>query len=154
MKNPRLWAWLTYTLGGICGIALVLPQFRIYIWDSGQIGYLYLWGGAQKVNATVSGSIYLIAAIWGLAAVGALLWAGNKLRHKERQAIAWMNWAAFFIAMELSFLLVAAEEVLTDLRVEALHADSFASLGSWMSFVVLFSLLFLPGRAKRLLFPR
>lgn len=141
-----------YVLGGLCGVALFLPQFRIQIWDNAQVEHLYLWGGHQRVQATVASSIYVIAALWGVAAVAALIWAGNRLRRQERQAIAWMNWAAFFIAMELSFLLVAAEEVLTDLRVAALHADSLASFGSWTSFIVLFLLLFLPGRIKKILF--
>lgn len=149
MKNPRLWGKVLYGLAGVCALALIMPQFRLQIWENSQQTYLYMWGGHAKVHASVAGSIYLIAALWGVAAVAGLFLAGRKLHQHSSTAIAWMNWAAFFIAMELIFLLTAAEEVLTDLRVMQLQADSFASWGSWTSFTVLFILLFLPSRIKK-----
>lgn len=140
-------------LAGACAVALFLPQFRVQVSDTGQQAQLYLWGGHQRLQTTVAASVYLLAAFWGLAAGAALGWAAYLLKQGKRPAIAWMNWAALFIALELIFLLVAAEEVLTDLRVKGLHADSLAQIGSWISFVVLIVLLFLPGRAKKALFP-
>jgi len=152
VKNPRLWEKTNYILGGLCLLALFLPQFQVRIWDTGHIEHLYMWGGHDKVGATVSGLLYGIAIFWGIAAAVGLFLAGRRLRTLSRSAIAWMNWAAFFLAVELIFILSAAEEVLTDLRVAQLHADSFASFGSWISFIVFFLLLFLPSRIKNALF--
>ncbi|MDW8135093.1 MAG: hypothetical protein RMJ66_08530 [Bacteroidia bacterium] len=153
MKSEKLWIYLTYACGALSFIALFLPQFEIVVWEKQVKGFLFLWGGHKNFYTDVSLLVYLVAAMWGIGAAGALLWAGVLLRRRLRTAIAWMNWAAFFVAMELIFLLVAAEEVLTDLRVQSLQADSFARWGSWLSFAVLFILLFLPGRTKKALFP-
>lgn len=153
MRSAAFWAYTSFVLAGLVLLALLLPQFQVVLWDTGQRSLLFIWGGHQKVGATVPFSLYAIAAAWGIAAAGALFLAGRLLRGHRRSAIAWMNWAAFFLAMELIFLLSAAEEVLTDLRVEAYHADSFAQVGSWVSFAVLVALLFIPGRAKKSLPP-
>ncbi len=152
MKKAKLWAYSVFLCAALGGIAFFLPQFRVVVWDTGQEGWLFFWGGHARMGATVPGILYGIAAVWGLLGVGALFWAGRSILLVQRKAIAWMNWAAFFLAMELIFLLVAAEEVLTDLRVQNLHADSFAQGGSWLTFIVLFVLLFLPGRVKKALF--
>ncbi|MCS7297598.1 MAG: hypothetical protein RMK19_00040 [Bacteroidia bacterium] len=152
MKNPKLWAFIVFFLGILTFIAFFLPQFQIVIWESGEKSLIYAWGGHSKVGATVSPLLYVIANLWGGGAVLSLMWAGYKLREPHRSAVAWMNWAAFFLAMELIFLLVVAEEVLTDLRILLLHADSLAASGSWLSFIVLILLLFLPGRVKKSLF--
>lgn len=149
MRPVTLWAYVSFAFAGLTLVALVLPQFQIMVWESGHRSLLFLWGGHQAVGATVPLSVYAIAAVWGLAAVAALIRAGWLLRAGQRSAIAWMNWAAFFLAMELIFLLSAAEEVLTDLRVQELQADSLAQIGSWISFGVLVVLLFVPGRAKK-----
>lgn len=152
MKSARLWASITAGLAALSLIALLSPQFRIVVWDTGQKKLLYLWGGHTALQATVSPLVYLIAALWGLAGVSSLGIAAYRLHQSHRSAVAWMNWAAFFIAMHLIFLLVAAEEVLTDLRMAALHADSFAHIGSATNFAILFLLLFLPSRIKKWLF--
>ncbi|MCX7979535.1 MAG: hypothetical protein N3A68_00630 [Bacteroidia bacterium] len=152
MKKAKLWAYSVFLCAALSGIAFLLPQFRIVLWDTGQEGWLFFWGGHACVGATVPAVVYGIAAVWGLLGVGALFWAGRQVLRLERKAIAWLNWAAFFLVMELIFLLGAAEEVLTDLRVQNLHADSFAQVGSWLTFIVLFVLLFLPGRVKKALF--
>lgn len=152
MKRATFWTATVALLGGTCVGSLFLPQFRIQVWDTGQSGYLYLWGGHAKFQATVSDWVYGIAALWAIAGIGGLIRAAWLLRKGQRAAIAWLNWAAFFLAMQLTFLLVAAEEVLTDLRVAELHADSFAQGGSWGPFVVFLVLLFLPGLIKRALF--
>lgn len=152
VKNPRFWGKACYLLAGLTVAALLLPQFRIQVWDDGRSAYLYSWGGHTSLNTTVSTSLYVIGVLWGLAAAGGLFIAGRQLHHTDRRAIAWMNWSAFFIAMELIFLLTIAEEVLNDLRVALLHADSFASFGSWTSFIVFFILLFLPSRVKKMVF--
>ncbi|MCX8112248.1 MAG: hypothetical protein N3E49_03500 [Bacteroidia bacterium] len=152
MKKSRFWGQVCFVLAGVSASALFCPQFRIHIWDDGRSANLYLWGGHVALQATVSVAVYVIAAVWGLAGVGGLFLAGKKLYQHNRAAIAWMNWAAFFVAMELVFLLVAAEEVLTDLRVRLLHADSYASVGSWISFCILLILLFLPSRVKKQVF--
>lgn len=152
MRNPRFWSTVSYLLAGLTLLALLLPQFRVLIWDNGRSGYLYVWGGHTGLGTSVAGSLYVLAILWGVAGAGGLFLAARRLRETNRSAIAWMNWSAFFIAMELIFLLTIAEEVLTDLRVALLHADSYASFGSWMSFVVFFILLFLPARIKKLIF--
>ncbi|GIV24465.1 MAG: hypothetical protein KatS3mg026_0157 [Bacteroidia bacterium] len=152
MKRATFWAAAVALLGSLCALSLFLPQFRIQVWDTSQSGYLYFWGGHEKFRATVSGWVYGIAALWAIAGVGGLMRAAWLLKKGQRAAIAWLNWAAFFLAMQLTFLLVAAEEVLTDLRVASLHADSFAQVGSWTPFVVFLALLFLPGRVKKALF--
>ncbi|MEN2992602.1 MAG: hypothetical protein ABDH91_03510 [Bacteroidia bacterium] len=151
MAKLRFWSVLVGILGGIVGLALFLPQFRIVIWDTQRTGLLYIWGGHSQLGATVHWAIYLIAALWGLAGLAALGQSARLIAQKNLRSIALLNWSAFFIAMELVFLLVAAEEVLTDLRVQELHADSYASLGSWCSFIVLIGLLFLPSRLKKAL---
>ncbi len=149
MRPVNLWAYVSFAFAGLALVALALPQFQIVVWESGQRNLLFLWGGHQRVGATVPFSVYAIAAGWGLAGVGALFLAGRRLRAQNRSAINWLNWAAFFLGMELVFLLVAAEEILTDLRVQTLHADSFAQVGSWISFGVLVALLFIPSRVKK-----
>ena len=149
MRSVTLWAYVSFAFAGLALVALALPQFQIVVWESGQRSLLFLWGGHQRVGATVPSSIYATAAGWGLAGVGALFLAGRRLKAQNRSAIAWLNWAAFFLGMELIFLLVAAEETLTDLRVQALRADSFAQVGSWISFGILVALLFIPSRVKR-----
>ncbi|MCX7605827.1 MAG: hypothetical protein N2170_01005 [Bacteroidia bacterium] len=154
MDKYKLWSYLSFFLSGVAFVALFLPLFRVVVWDTGKQGYLFLWGGHGEFGASVPAVLYGIAGGWGLAGVVSLVYAGELLRRQSRSAIAWMNWAAFFLAMELIFLLVIAEEILTDLRVQELHADSFAQVGSWLGFLVLIGLLFLPGRARKALFPR
>jgi len=152
VKQTTFWVSAAALLGGVCGVSLFLPQFRIQVWDTGQSGYLYFWGGQAKLQATVSGWVYAIAAVWAIAGVASLIGAAWLVKKGQRAAVAWLNWAAFFLAMQLTFLLIAAEEVLTDLRVAGLHADSFAQVGSWAPFIVFLILLFLPGRLKKALF--
>ncbi|MCS6790084.1 MAG: hypothetical protein NZ580_03800 [Bacteroidia bacterium] len=151
MQKEKIWGYLTLSLAVLAFIALFLPQFRITIQEGGD-ALIYFWGGHAKVGATVPASLYLIALGWAILGVAALGWAVFLVRRKDRRTIAWLNWAAFFIAMQLVFLLTAAEEILTDLRVQELHADSLAQAGSWIAFGVMVILLFLPGRVKKSLF--
>ncbi|MCL6505670.1 MAG: hypothetical protein K6T59_01455, partial [Bryobacteraceae bacterium] len=99
VKRTTFWVGTIALLGGVWGVSLCLPQFRIQVWDTGQSGYLYFWGGQEKFQATVSAWVYAIAAAWAMAGVASLIRAAWLLKKGQRAAVAWLNWAAFFLAM-------------------------------------------------------
>lgn len=105
------------------------------------------------MGSDVSGIAYTLAALMG--GIAALLMIGGfrDLQSDNPRAIARFNWAALFIAIELVFLLGIAEEVLTDLRMQRLYADSYASWGGGVAEFLFFALLFVPGWVKKAYFP-
>ncbi len=134
-------------------LAILFPQHRIIIWETGQQKLLYFWGGHEALGATVSGLAYLLGALMGAVAAFLMVWGYRHLSRENPRAIALFNWAALCIAVELIFLLGIAEEVLTDLRAQNLHADSYASWGGGISEFLLIALLFVPGWVKKAYFP-
>jgi hypothetical protein len=135
-------------------LSLISPQFRVVVWEAGGGGFIYLWGGHSKLGSDVSGVAYGLAALMGAIAALLMVRGFRDLSRENPRAIALFNWAALFIAIELVFLLGIAEEVLTDLRVQHLHADSYASWGGGMSEFLLIALLFVPGWVKKAYFRR
>lgn len=148
------WKWVVVAIALLGVLALILPQFHVIVWESGQEGKIYLWGGHAAFGASVSGLAYGLALMWGLLGVVFLWLAYFRLKKADRRAIASLNWGAFFIAVELAFLLGIAEEVLSDLRVQGLHADSYASWGGAIFLGLLIGLLFVPGWVKRAYFKK
>jgi len=135
-------------------LALLLPQCRVVVWETGQQRLLYFWGGHQALGATVSGLAYFLGALMGAIAAFLMVMGYRNLSKEKPSAIALFNWAALFIAIELVFILGIAEEVLTDLRAQSLHADSYASWGGGVSEFLLIALLFVPGWVKKAYFPK
>ncbi len=146
------WKYAVGVLVGLSFLALVLPQFRVVFGETEQVGYIYIWGKSATIQADVSATAYIIAAIMGVVAA-ALMGGGYRyLLRGERKAIGLMNWAAFFIAVELAFLLGISEEVLSDLRAYGVYADSYASWGGGISEFLLFVLLFFMEGMKKAYF--
>jgi len=139
-------------LAGLSVVAPLSPQHRIVVWETGQQKLLYLWGGHGALGATVSGLAYFLGALMGVVAAFLMIWGYLHLSRENPVAIALFNWAALCIAIELIFLLGVAEEVLTDLRAQNLHADSYASWGGGISEFLLIALLFVPGWVKKAYF--
>ncbi len=131
---------------------LGLPQLHIVVWETRQAQNIYFWGGHTALQASVSVVAYLLAVTWALVAAGFLGLAYYRLLRSDRRAIAGLNWGAFFIAVELAFLLGIGEEILSDLRGQGFHADSYASWGGGISLGLLIALLFVPGWVKRAYF--
>jgi len=134
-------------------LALISPQHRIVVWETGQQKLLYFWGGHEALGATVSFLAYLLGALMGAVAAFLMVGGYRYLSRENPRAIALFNWAALCIAIELIFLLGIAEEVLTDLRARHLHADAYASWGGGISEFLLIALLFVPGWVKKAYFP-
>jgi hypothetical protein len=135
-------------------LSLISPQFRVVDWETCGGGFSYLWGGLSKMGSDVSGIAYGLAALMGAIAALLMVRGFRGLSRENPRAIAFFNWAALFIAIELVFLLGIAEEVLTDLRVQHLHADSYASWGGGTAEFLLIALLFVPGWVKKAYFRR
>ncbi len=135
-------------------LAPLSPQHRIIVWETGQQQLLYFWGGHSALGATVSSLAYLLGTFMGAIAAFLMIWGYRKLSRENPRAIALFNWAALCIAIELIFLLGIAEEILTDLRAQNLHADSYASWGGGISEFLLIALLFVPGWVKKAYFSK
>ncbi len=153
MLKKRLWKGFMGLLTVLAFLSLLLPQVRIVVWESSQERLLYLWGGHGALGSDVSGIAYTLAALTGMIAALLMMGGFRDLQKENPRAIARFNWAALFLAIELVFLLGIAEEVLTDLRVQRLHADSYASWGGGIAEFLLFTLLFVPGWVKKTYFP-
>jgi hypothetical protein len=152
--KKRLWRGVMGLLTILALLSLLLPQVRIVVWEGEQQRLLYLWGGHGALGSDVSGVAYILAALMGIIAALLMIGGFRDLQKENPRAIARFNWAALFLAIELVFLLGIAEEVLTDLRVQHLYADSYASWGGGIAEFLLFALLFVPGWVKKAYFPK